>query len=171
MILAFDTYYFDDKAKTVCLAFKNWFDAEPIRSYEETISGVADYEPGAFYKRELPCIISLLNKIQPNLEEVSTIIIDGFVLLDDQKKLGWGGYLYNQLEKNIPVVGVAKSGFYGNNKNVCELKRGESKKPLFITALGMDLKTAFENVKSMHGNFRMPTLLQMLDTLTKEKSG
>ena len=88
MILAFDTYYFDDKAKTVCLAFKNWFDAEPIRSYEETISGVADYEPGAFYKRELPCIISLLNKIQPNLEEVSTIIIDGFVLLDDQKKLG-----------------------------------------------------------------------------------
>ena len=66
---------------------------------------------------------------------------------------------------------MAKSGFYGNNKNVCELKRGESKKPLFITALGMDLKTAFENVKSMHGNFRMPTLLQMLDTLTKEKSG
>jgi hypothetical protein len=28
MILAFDTYYFENKAKTVCIAFENWNEDE-----------------------------------------------------------------------------------------------------------------------------------------------
>ena len=171
MILAFDTYYFDHKAKTVCLAFKNWNDKEPASIFEKIISGLAEYEPGAFYKRELPCILSLLTEIKSGIKEIEAIIIDGFVILDDHNKLGLGGYLYQYLDDKIPVIGIAKSGFRGNTKNVHKLIRGESRKPLFITALSMELESAYENIKSMHGDFRMPTILQILDTKTKEKVG
>lgn len=169
MILAFDTYYFDDKAKTVCVAFNNWADSQPANIYEEIINGVAEYEPGAFYKRELPCILSLLESIQREIKEIETIVVDGFVVLDDMNKLGLGGYLYKQLGATIPIIGVAKSGFHGNKKNVTELLRGESKKPLFISAMGIELETATVHIESMDGNHRMPTLLQILDTKTKEK--
>lgn len=165
MILAFDTYYFENKAKTVCITFNEWMDVEPAEIFEETINGVTEYESGAFYKRELPCILSLLNKIR--IENIKAIIIDGFVVLDNQGKLGLGGHLFKQIKSSIPVIGVAKSGFHGNEKNVIELLRGESKKPLFITAIGMGLETAFEHIKSMHGNYRIPTLLKILDTKTK----
>lgn len=171
MILAFDTYYFKDKAKTVCLTFTDWVDSKPVKIYEEVIDGIAEYESGLFYKRELPCILSLLNKIELNIKYIKTIIIDGFVILNDQNKLELGGYLFNELDSKIPVIGVAKSGFHKNRQNVKVLLRGDSKKPLFITSLGMDLESALNNIKSMHGNFRMPTLLQMLDTKTKEKVG
>ena len=171
MILTFDTYYFEDKAKTVCLTFNDWGDSKPMNIYEETINEIEAYEPGAFYKRELPCILSLLSKIKTKVNSIEAIVIDGYVILDDHNKLGLGGHLYNELGFDTPVIGVAKSGFHGNNKNVKELIRGDSKKPLYITALGIDLESAFNNIKSMHGNFRMPTLLQVLDTKTKEKVG
>ncbi len=171
MILAFDTYYFNDKAKTVCVLFNNWTDTEAYNVYEEVISGIEEYESGAFYKRELPCILSLLNKIKKEIKVIEVIVIDGFVILDDQNKLGLGGHLYEQLASRIPIIGVAKSGFNGNKNNVLELIRGKSKKPLFITAMGMELETAFEHIKSMNGSFRMPTLLQVLNTKTKEKGG
>ncbi len=168
MILAFDTYYFENNAKTVCVHFENWSDEQPSHIYSEIIERVSDYEPGAFYKRELPCILSLLKKIDP--DKVDYIIVDSFVLLNDLGKLGLGGYLYNELDKKIPVIGVAKSGFHENKKNVRELLRGNSKKPLFISAIGLELGQAYEMIKSMHGTYRMPTLLQILDTKTKESN-
>ncbi|WP_020527049.1 endonuclease V [Flexithrix dorotheae] len=166
MILAFDTYYFGNKAKTVCIAFKNWADAAPLKIFEETIEGIAEYEPGSFYKRELPCILSLLKQI--DLNEVDFILVDGFVLLDDNGKFGLGGHLFEALDRKVSIIGVAKSGFHSNKQNTKELLRGKSKKPLFISALGIELDQAFEKVNSMHGSFRMPTLLQILDTQTKE---
>ena len=50
MILAFDTAYSGSRAKTVCLAFHDWSDQTPASIHSETIDGVADYEPGLFYK-------------------------------------------------------------------------------------------------------------------------
>jgi len=40
MILAFDTYYSDDKAKTVCIAFENWTDSVAFQTYEETLKDI-----------------------------------------------------------------------------------------------------------------------------------
>ncbi len=168
MILAFDTYYFENKAKTVGISFEDWTDERPNNIYNEIIKDVPDYEPGAFYKRELPCILSLLQNI--NLNNITYIIVDSFVLLNDNDKLGLGGYLYYELDQKIPVIGVAKSGFHENKKNVKELLRGKSKKPLFVSAIGLELIEAYNKIKSMHGDYRMPTLLQILDTKTKEKS-
>ena len=166
MILAFDSYYFDGKAKTVCLEFENWADTDNFNVYTEILEQVAEYVPGEFYKRELPCILSLLGKI--NIENVSAIIIDGYVFLDDDGKLGLGGHLYQAIECKIPVVGVAKSNFATVGKLKIPVYRGTSKNPLFITSIGMDAETAAAHIKTMSGEFRMPMLLKKLDQLTKQ---
>lgn len=167
MILAFDTYYFDDKANTVCIGFNAWQDDTPIIIKSELLLGIAAYEAGLFYKRELPCILSLLKTF--DLSQVTSIVIDGYVVLDNEGKNGLGGYLYEQLDKKIPVVGVAKSKFSLNEDKALPLYRGESKRSLFISAKGMALQTAYEHIKQMHGSYRMPTLLQILYTKTKSK--
>lgn len=166
MILAFDTYYYDGKAKTVCLEFKEWNESKDFKIHTEIIENVEEYIPGEFYKRELPCILSLLNHI--DLESIEAIVVDGFVYLDDDKKYGLGGRLYEKLNNKIPIIGVAKTNFAAIEKNKRALFRGDSKKPLYITSIGLELDDAFEKVEKMAGEFRFPTLLKELDRLTKE---
>jgi len=61
-------------------------------------------------------------------------------------------HLYNSLNKTIPVSEVA---------------RGQSKYPLYVTALGISLEEAAENIKLMSGKYKMPDLLNYLDQQTK----
>ncbi len=166
MILAFDTYYYDKKAKTVCLSFEDWITHENVSIYSEILDNVDDYVSGKFYKRELPCILSLLKKTP--METVETIIVDGFVYLDDEYKFGLGAHLYAALNSKIPIIGVAKTNFASIEKNKVALIRGKSERPLFVTAVGIDLTKAAELIKHMKGEYRIPTLLKNLDTLTKE---
>jgi deoxyribonuclease V len=167
MILAFDTYYFDGKAKTVCLEFEKWDENKNFTIHSEIIENVEEYIPGAFYRRELPCIVSLLTKI--GLNDIEAIVVDSFVYLDDEKKFGLGAHLYEKLNKVIPVIGVAKTNFATVEEHKMGLWRGESKKPLYISAIGLELEDAFQKIESMHGEFRIPTLLKELDRLTKEE--
>jgi len=167
MILAFDTYYYDEKARTICLAFESWEAVDYQSAYSEELENIADYTPGEFYKRELPCILSLLKKIGPE-PTVEAIIVDGFVYLDDEGKPGLGARLHEALDKSVPVIGVAKTNFATIERLKREVFRGESKRPLYITAVGADLEAAAENVRRMHGTFRIPDLLKTLDRYTKE---
>ena len=64
-------------------------------------------------------------------------------------------------------MGVAKSPFKGSCKLVREICRGGSKRPLFVSAIGMDIDEAARLVKRMSGEFRMPGLLKILDDETK----
>lgn len=166
MILAFDTYYYDDKAKTVCVQFENWSDPTEAFVYQETVTGISEYVSGEFYKRELPCIVSLLKKIDTT--NCKAIIIDGFVVLDDHEKLGLGGYLYHELQGKIPIIGVAKNNFAKINTCKKAVFRGNSQKPLYITGMGIHLDKAAENIKHMDGAFRIPTLLKKVDSLGRE---
>lgn len=168
MKLAFDVQYFEDYAKSVAICFKEWSDEKPDRIIEKKIDDVADYVPGEFYKRELPCILSILNDL--NVSDIELIIVDGYVHLDDDGKPGLGAHLYEALDQKLPIIGVAKSSFQKNKNNMLELLRGESRKPLYITAAGMTKQEARDKIQSMHGNFRMPTLLQILDTATKDSN-
>ena len=163
MILAFDTYYFDDNAKTVAVQFEHWTDAEPIQVFSETLTDIEPYESGSFYKRELPCILSLLKQI--DLDAITTIVIDGFVVLDDHGALGLGGYLYEALDQKIPVIGVAKNNFAKIDQLKVPVLRGDSLKPLYITSKGMDLQQAAAYILQMHGDYRFPTLLKEVDRL------
>lgn len=166
MILAFDTWYFDNKAKTVCIVFEHWTAPFIDKYYAEVQEHIEAYIPGAFYRRELPCILSLLQQVEVN--EVEAIVIDGFVYLDDEGRYGLGGHLYQQLGEKIPVIGVAKNDFVTIQKNKRALLRGGSRRPLYITATGIDLDTATEHIKSMAGTFRIPALLKELDRLTRQ---
>ena len=91
------------------------------------------------------------------------------MVLDDEGEKGLGGYLYEALNQKIPVIGVAKRSFRNLDKKVIPVKRGESKNPLFVTALGGDLVDYAEKVAQMDGAFRIPTLLKILDMETKKE--
>lgn len=64
-------------------------------------------------------------------------------------------------------MGVAKSPFKGSCKLVRKICRGGSKRPLFVSAIGIDVDEAARLVKGMSGEFRMPGLLKILDDETK----
>jgi len=166
MIYAFDTYYYEDFAKTVCIAFEDWSSEKEKEIITEKTEITSDYESGAFYKRELPCILSLLSRIE--LKENDIIIVDGFVTLNNDGKIGLGGYLFEALDKKIPIIGIAKNDFSSPDEKRRNVLRGESKTPLFLTAMGIDVDEIKGNVEKMHGSYRMPTILKKLDQLTRE---
>lgn len=165
MIYAFDSYYFGDQAKTVCIAFERWDSESETKIFTETTAVNADYESGAFYKRELPCILNLLKSIE--LKEGDLIIVDGYVTLDNEGKIGLGGHLFETQEGKFPVIGIAKNGFNSPDDLRRAVYRGESLTLLFVTAIGADVDEITLNVEKMHGNFRIPTLLKKLDHLTR----
>ncbi len=166
MILAIDVHYRTNFAKAVSIAFNKWNDNKARAINSIIIKDVAEYIPGQFYKRELPCILKILEK--SDLQKVQAIIIDGYVTLDDDGKPGLGSYLYEALNREIPIIGVAKSSFYNNDKFVAPVLRGESMKPIYITSRGIALKKAAKLIKEMHGTFRIPTLLALMDQETKK---
>jgi deoxyinosine 3'endonuclease (endonuclease V) len=165
MIYAFDTYYYEDYANTVCIAFEDWTSEKEVEVFVEQTAVSSGYESGAFYKRELPCILSLLTKIVLKPEDI--IIVDGYVTLDNDGKIGLGGHLYEALEEKCPIIGIAKNEFTTPDSQRRNVFRGESKTPLFVTAKGMDVDEVQLKVEQMHGAYRMPTLLKKLDQLSR----
>lgn len=165
MILAVDVHYRADFAKSVTIEFSDWEATSPNSIKEVFLQEIAPYVPGEFYKRELPCILAVLEKT--NLAVIDCIIIDGYVVLDDTGKLGLGGYLFEALDRAIPIIGVAKKSFHSNVNLVEKVYRGTSKNPLYITSMGIGLEEASSKVKAMAGAFRFPDLLKILDRHTK----
>lgn len=167
MILAFDTYYDNaGKAKTVCLAFDRWEAEAPLQIHTAYLDQVAEYSPGEFYKRELPCILDLFHRLP--YADIEAIVVDGFVYLDDDRKPGLGAHLYQALHERIPVIGVAKTNFASIDQLKKPVLRGESQKPLYITAIGIETAEAAQRIQHMAGDYRFPTLLKQLDQLTKD---
>lgn len=164
MILAIDVYYKEQLAKVVGILF-NWKDEEPTEIFITYIKNVEEYQSGQFYKRELPCILKLLKEI--NIQNLECIIVDGHVYIDNDKNFGLGGYLYESLEKQIPIIGVAKKSFFNTANVSFPVYRGISDNPLFVSSIGIDVEIAIENIKNMYGEYRIPSLLKKLDGLTK----
>lgn len=168
MIYCFDTFYGEDYAKTAVVGVDNWNSSEPKFELSDIIYEVNEYESGSFYKRELPCLLGIIQKI--NLDPSKDIfVIDGYVVLSDEKMLGLGGHLFNELKQEIPVIGVAKNSFYTLDKHKKDILRGESKKPLYVTSMGIDLEKASQYILNMHGEFRIPTMLKLVDQKCRER--
>lgn len=168
MILALDTHYSDEKAKTVGVLFEQWTDESALEVFEDITSNPPEYEPGQFYKRELPCILNLLKKTP--IHKLTYLVIDGYVFLNDDTSPGLGAYLYNELEQSVPVIGVAKSNYSGLEHQRTKILRGESDKPLFITSAGIEHHLAASFIASMHGHYRIPTLLKLADQIARGNS-
>lgn len=167
MLLAIDVYYFQDQANVAGVLFNDWSDGQPQQVVVERCTQVAAYESGQFYKRELPCILQLLSVIT---EPIDYIIVDGYVTLGAEKKAGLGMHLYQALlaqSKTIPIIGVAKTQFAGTPVE-CEVLRGQSHQPLYVTVADIELEQAKLAIKRMHGNYRLPTLLKEVDRLCRQ---
>lgn len=163
MIVCLDVGYEGEKALAAAVAFQDWTDSTPAQSVTTRLSSVAEYVPGRFYERELPCLLAVLEKLSG---EPSAILVDGHVTLDDSGRPGLGWHLYEALDQACPVIGVAKSVFAGLAK-VARVCRGESERPLYITAAGMTQQEAAQCVMKMHGEYRIPTMLKLVDQLSR----
>lgn len=164
MLLAIDVYYKENLARTIGFLF-DWEDESPQNILIELLEGIEEYIPGEFYKRELPCLLKIVKRV--NLSDLEAIIVDGHVNVENEK-YGLGGKLYEQLNGQVPVIGIAKSSFYSNKDMTVEIYRGKSKTPLYISAVGIDLNEVAEKIINMSGEYRIPTILKKLDMLTKE---
>ena len=159
MILAVDVDYRNTIISISGVSFSCWEDAQADEIFHSVLNEAEDYKPGQFYLREMPCIMQLLN--QHNLSP-EVIIIDGYVYLGDNSNPGLGMYLYTELEGKIPIIGVAKNPFK-NTRAESEVYRGDSKRPLYVTSVGISLEKAKKYILSMHGKYRVPTLLKDVD--------
>jgi deoxyribonuclease V len=166
MILAVDVSYRGKEAIVAGVLFHDWADDEPIQQYLISCQVPANYMPGQFFRRELPCIGELLKQVNTKL---NCIVIDGYVHLGRERAPGLGKHLFDMLEQRIVVIGVAKSPFENTPKS-CEVLRGKSRKPLYITTAGIKQERAKMLIQNMHGTDRIPTLLKHADKLCKIKT-
>ena len=165
MIIAIDVYYQDKKAIVAGVLFHFW-DAPKAADeivIEIELDRVGEYEPGQFYKRELPCILALLETLE-TLPEI--IVIDGYVYLGSEANPGLGQRLYDALEERSIVIGVAKTRFQ-DTPATAEVYRGQSQNPLYVTAIGVGSPEAKRFIMEMQGENRIPTLLKRVDRLTR----
>jgi deoxyribonuclease V len=164
-----DVSYREGCAVAGCLLFEAWTDERPARELVLRTGVAAPYRSGEFYRRELPAIQAVLGRVDVPLDAV---VIDGYVWLGASRP-GLGAYLYEALGERVPVIGVAKSAWTGPHassvdaRRAIPLRRGRSEKPLFVTAVGIDLLLAASLVAGMHGAHRIPTLLHEIDRLVR----
>jgi len=159
-----DVGYRNDSATVACVRFHNWADHEPVGVRITHVMVSSGYEPGYFYRRELPC---LLHALYRESIQFSVIVIDGYVQLNPPRNKGLGLHLAESLEYDAAVIGVAKNPLKVADR-YRRIFRGISKRPLYISAVGMNLDRAADLIHSMHGEYRLPTLIKMADSLCRE---
>jgi deoxyribonuclease V len=132
-----------------------------VAEHVADIARTAPYEPGALYRRELPCITAVL-EFGPPLE---LLVIDGYATLDPDGRPGLGAHAAEAFR--LPVIGVAKTPFRGAT-HAAEVVRGGGSRPLYVTtAGGVDLAEAAQMVSAMAGPHRIPAALARVDRLAR----
>jgi deoxyribonuclease V len=120
----------------------------------------AAYQPGKFYLRELPPLRALI----PVSNELALIVVDGYVDLDPDGSPGLGAHVHTEF--GVPVIGVAKTAFR-TATHAAQVFRGQSSRPLYVTAIGLSIADAASLVNEMTGQFRVPDALRLADRLAR----
>jgi deoxyribonuclease V len=164
LIVAMDVHYDDERqlGRAAAVVFFGWEDESPRLCRVLEHPGPEPYVPGQFYRRELPCLLPLLEQVRKELS-LGVVIVDGHVDLGPDRP-GLGRHLYDALGGAIEVVGVAKSAFEG--APALPLLRGRSARPLWVSSTDC-AESAVRCVASMHGRDRVPTLLRRVDQLAR----
>lgn len=160
-----DVHYTDrGHARAALVVCKDIVFSTVISEHIADIAGVAEYEPGALYKRELPGIRAVL-AMAPRLQ---LLIVDGYATLDPQGRPGLGAHVAEAT--GTPVIGIAKTPFRGATQAVA-VKRGAAKRPLYVTAVGgLTDEEAANIVTEMAGPYRLPTAVTRVDKLARGKA-
>jgi len=161
LFVAVDVHYLDDASAraAVVAAHDQRFS---VISYSDTamVSVEAPYQPGAFYRRELPPLRAVI----PMSVRLSLIVVDGYVNLDPEGRPGLGHHVHDEF--GVPVIGVAKTAFQ-TATHAAQVVRGRSTRPLYVTAAGMPIAEAAQIVGEMAGKFRLPAALKLADRLAR----
>jgi len=164
MLIAVDVQYAEVMVVTAAVGFIDWSDStSTVESVLRATVTPEPYEPGAFYKRELPFLLEAVALVERH-HPVEAVVIDGHVWLREGQP-GLGARLHKALGARKAVIGVAKAAFAGGN--AVPVLRGDSGRPLFVTAAGISAHRAAELVRGMHGPHRVPTLLKRADQLAR----
>ena len=126
MIACTDVYYRATHAIAACLLFRDWPNDCSYFELTNCVEKPAAYEPGRFYRRELPALLSVVEKLP---ERPDVIMIDGYVWLGQESYPGLGAYLYEALGGTSAVIGVAKK-LFKEGTAVRGIRRGKSVRPL-----------------------------------------
>ncbi len=162
LLACVDVDYRERGAVAAGLWFRGWSAAAPTYQAVASFPEVAEYEPGAFYRRELPCLLGVLARgPRPDV-----VVVDGYVWLGG-RSAGLGAHLHAAF--GGVVVGVAKTRF-ASATDAVEVRRGGSRAPLFVSAVGMGVEEAAARLVEMHGPYRVPTLLKQVDSLARTRS-
>jgi deoxyribonuclease V len=162
---AVDVRYLDSGGARAALVLAEDATFATIRhSATAIVHGVAPYQSGEFYRRELPGLHAVLGDVDV-VKDIELLVVDGYVDLDPSHRPGLGAYAHREF--NIPVIGVAKTSFLTATHAVPVL-RGRSARPLFVTSAGIGLTEAAELVQAMSGEHRIPDALQLVDRLARD---
>jgi deoxyribonuclease V len=161
LVVCVDVDYRETIAVAAGVWLRGWTASEPEVEVVTTLDEAAPYQPGEFYRRELPCVLAVLERGPA----AGVVVVDGYVWLGPGRA-GLGAHLYHALGERTVVVGVAKSRFVGATDAV-PVYRGDSKSPLYVTAAGVSAEEAAGWVARMHGPYRVPTLLKRVDQLAR----
>ena len=161
MFAATDVHYLDSGAARAALVLSGTGTFEVIAAERVVVvPEVAEYEPGAFFRRELPCLRAVL----AGVADVSLLVVDGYVDLDPDGRPGLGAHAHAEL--GIAVIGVAKSRF-ATATHAVPVMRGGATRPLFVTAAGLPADEAAKMVRAMAGAHRLPDALRRVDQLAR----
>ncbi|RRD48796.1 endonuclease V [Arachnia propionica] len=158
---AVDVHYHDERARAALVVCGDRAFSTVLSEHVVDIPSVAPYEPGALYKRELPCIRAVL----ADAPELELLVVDGYATLDPEGRPGLGAHAAKAL--GMPVIGVAKTPFRTATHAV-EVLRGGATRPLFITTAGdITAAEAAQLVAAMAGPYRIPAALARVDRLAR----
>ncbi len=133
LIVCLDVDYREGGAMAAGLQFRGWASPSGVHEATRFFSDPAPYDRGAFYRRELPCLLGVLERGP----DPAIVVVDGYVELVDGEP-GLGAHLHKAIAR--PVIGVAKTRFSG--ATAMEVRRGDSQKPLYVTAAGLSAEDA-----------------------------
>lgn len=163
MIACTDVAYREMDAFAACVLFQDWSDERTLKEIVLRTTVPEDYTPGRFFRRELPCLLSVLARVDGRL---TTVIVDGYVWLDSDGLPGLGAHLYHALDKRVPVIGVAKKPFKTTTSAI-PVYRGRSTRALYVSSVGIDPAEAARRIQCMQGPYRIPDLLRRVDRLSR----
>ncbi|MGH6949687.1 MAG: endonuclease V, partial [Vitreimonas sp.] len=163
-LLAIDAAYGDHASAAAGVYFADWASDTALRTFSVRVDGAPPtYQPGEFYKRELPMLMALLDQAPM---PVSTIVVDGYAWLSGDGRPGLGARLYEALVRRVPVIGVAKTRFHDETWSQ-PVRRGASDAPLYVTGAGIDRTDSARRIARMSGPGRIPALLKHADALAR----
>jgi deoxyribonuclease V len=164
MIAAVDAHYDVEGAVGASVLFRDWSDADHRGVHVSRVEGAAAaYVPGELYRRELPVV---LRALEPYVAEVRAVVIDGYVWLAPERP-GLGVHLWDALDRRVAIVGVAKT-LFRSARDAVPVLRAASRRPLYVTSVGLPTADAAAGIARMHGAHRIPTMLALADRLARD---